>query len=266
MEWLDDQGVLRAETLACLHITAVTHRERAIVPIRLPGSRDAYWMRRAAERLFGPILKTVLPDVIDVHHVDETLIIARVGARADRHKVVYGLWGIVADCRRVVIVPSDVDPFDAQAVIDALLNGIDVIAVDDRFALLASEEKSSTPGFEADTALAERLTQLVGVNWTLYGGRMAIVGTEAEAFERIAFDVRSVFPDLGMVGVNADVNVCDFPFVLAEVIRWGWAYAAPGETPAVRAFHPLESEEWTPHLTADRWRALENDILAAKGS
>jgi 4-hydroxy-3-polyprenylbenzoate decarboxylase len=52
-----------------LHVTAITHRNKPIYPttiVGIPPMEDA-WMGKATERLFLPLMRLFLPEIVDVN-------------------------------------------------------------------------------------------------------------------------------------------------------------------------------------------------------
>src|SRR5439155_2751721 len=50
-----------------LEVTAITHRKHPIYPATIVGlpPQEDYYMGKATERLFLPLLRTIIPDIID---------------------------------------------------------------------------------------------------------------------------------------------------------------------------------------------------------
>lgn len=102
-----------------LHITAVTHREHPIYPTTIVGKppMEDYWMGKATERLFLPLMKLFQGEIVDVNMPAEgifhNLIFVSIKKRYPGHarKVINGLWGLglmmLTKC--IVIVDEDVD-------------------------------------------------------------------------------------------------------------------------------------------------------------
>ena len=102
-----------------LHITAVTHRKDPIYPTTIVGKppMEDYWMGKATERLFLPLMKIFQGEIVDVNMpaagVFHNLIFVSIKKRYPGHarKVINGLWGLglmmLTKC--IVIVDADVD-------------------------------------------------------------------------------------------------------------------------------------------------------------
>jgi 4-hydroxy-3-polyprenylbenzoate decarboxylase len=102
-----------------LHITAVTHRKDAIYPTTVVGipPMEDYWMGKATERLFLPLMKLFLGEIVDVNMpasgVFHNLIFVSIKKTYPGHarKVINGLWGLalMSLTKTIVIFDEDVD-------------------------------------------------------------------------------------------------------------------------------------------------------------
>ena len=84
------------------HLTAVTRRRDAIYPTIVVGRppMEDYWLGKATERIFLPIIRMMLPEIVDMNMPAEgvfhNLVIVSVKKRypGQARKVMYGLWGL----------------------------------------------------------------------------------------------------------------------------------------------------------------------------
>lgn len=118
-----------------LHITAITHRKKPIYPTTLVGipPMEDYWMGKATERLFLPLMKLFLGEIVDVNMPAEgvfhNLIFVSIKKRFPGHarKVINGLWGLglmmLAKC--IVIFDEHVDVQNTQEAYFYMLNNVD---------------------------------------------------------------------------------------------------------------------------------------------
>ncbi|MFN2187598.1 MAG: menaquinone biosynthesis decarboxylase, partial [Candidatus Promineifilaceae bacterium] len=91
-----------ADYFPTFHVTAITSRRDAIFPATVVGvpPMEDYWMGKATERLFLPLMKLFLGEIVDVNMPAEgvfhNLIIVSIRKRYPGHpfKVCYGLWGL----------------------------------------------------------------------------------------------------------------------------------------------------------------------------
>jgi 4-hydroxy-3-polyprenylbenzoate decarboxylase len=108
------------------HLTAVTRRARPIYPATLVGRppQEDYWLGKATERLFLPIIKMILPEVVDINMPAEgvfhNLVIVSIRKRYPGHarKVMTALWGmgLMALAKSIVVVSDRVDVHDLSEV------------------------------------------------------------------------------------------------------------------------------------------------------
>jgi len=102
-----------------LHLTAVTRRARPIYPTTIVGRppQEDQWLGKATERLFLPIIKLMLPEVIDLNMPAEgvfhNLVIVSIRKRypGQARKVMTALWGmgLMALAKTIVVVSEQVD-------------------------------------------------------------------------------------------------------------------------------------------------------------
>ncbi|RME75693.1 MAG: menaquinone biosynthesis decarboxylase, partial [Chloroflexi bacterium] len=118
-----------------LHVTAITHRKRPIYPttvVGLPPMED-YWMGKATERLFLPLMKLFLGEIVDVNMPPEgvfhNLIFVSIKKRYPGHarKVINGLWGLglMMLTRCIVIFDEHVDVQNTQEAYFHMLSNVD---------------------------------------------------------------------------------------------------------------------------------------------
>lgn len=108
-----------AEPFPVFHITAITHRRDPVYPATIvgpPPMEDAY-LGKATERLFLPLIKTQLPEIVDMNLPAEAafhnLAIVSIRKRYPGHarKVMHALWGLgqMMFTKIIIIVDADVD-------------------------------------------------------------------------------------------------------------------------------------------------------------
>jgi len=123
------------ESFPAFHITAVTHRQHPIYPatvVGIPPMEDV-WMGKATERLFLPLIRTVMPEVLDIHMPAEgvfhNLVIVSVQKRFPGHarKVMHGLWGLglLTLAKAIVVVDEWVDVQNLSQVAWQVLGNVD---------------------------------------------------------------------------------------------------------------------------------------------
>lgn len=124
-----------AASYPVFHVTAVTHRRQPIYPTIIVGRpiQEDYWMGKATERLFLPIIRMVLPEVVDVNMPAEgifhNLVIVSMKKEYPGHpqKVAHALWGLglMMLARAIVLVDHDVDVQNLSEVAWRVTNNID---------------------------------------------------------------------------------------------------------------------------------------------
>jgi 4-hydroxy-3-polyprenylbenzoate decarboxylase len=107
------------EPFPVFNVTAVTHRHNPIYPATVVGipPMEDYWMGKATERLFLPLLKLFLPEIVDYRMpapgVFHNLVIVSIKKRYPGHarKVIHGLWGLalLSLAKTIIIVDAWVD-------------------------------------------------------------------------------------------------------------------------------------------------------------
>ncbi|MEM1026463.1 MAG: UbiD family decarboxylase domain-containing protein [Planctomycetota bacterium] len=108
------------------NVTAVTHRKQPIYPTTIVGlpPQEDYYLGKATERVFLPLLKTLIPDILDYdlprfgcfHNCSFIQIKKEYPLQARR--VMHAVWGAgqMAWTKCIVVVDHDVDVHDPEAV------------------------------------------------------------------------------------------------------------------------------------------------------
>jgi 4-hydroxy-3-polyprenylbenzoate decarboxylase len=104
------------EPFPAFHVTAITHRSEPIYPttiVGIPPMEDVY-MGKATERLFLPLIRLFLPEIIDVNMPAEgvfhNLVLVSMKKRFPGHarKVISGLWGLgLLSLSKAIVVMDD---------------------------------------------------------------------------------------------------------------------------------------------------------------
>jgi len=108
------------------HLTAVTRRARPIYPTTIVGRppQEDYWLGKATERLFLPIMRLMLPEIVDVNMPAEgvfhNLVIVSIRKRypGQARKVMHALWGmgLMMLAKTIVVVSEHVNVHDLSEV------------------------------------------------------------------------------------------------------------------------------------------------------
>lgn len=185
-----------------LHITAVTHRQDAIYPATVVGKppMEDYWMGKATERLFLPLMKIFQGEIVDVNMpaagVFHNLIFVSIKKRypGQARKVINGLWGLglMMLTKVIVIVDADVDVQNLDEAyfhlwgnvdwgrdvivqdgpVDALDHGSHHFAFGGRIGIDATRklpEEGYTRGWPTPIEMSEEIKARVTRRWSVYG-------------------------------------------------------------------------------------------------
>lgn len=115
-----------ADQFPKIRITAITHRKNPIYPttiVGLPPMED-YYMGKATERVFLPLLQMLIPDVVDYHlprwgaFHNFAFIKIRKEYPYQARRVASSIWGAgqMSFTKFIVIVDEEIDVHDEQAV------------------------------------------------------------------------------------------------------------------------------------------------------
>ncbi len=200
----DHTGVYSpADRYPTFHLTCMTHRRDAIYAATVVGKppmEDA-WLGKATERVFLPILRAMLPEVVDMNLPVEggfhnlALVSIRKSYPGHAKKVMNALWGLghmMMLTRVLVVVDSDVDVQDTRAAAWFVLNNLaperDVVTmpgpVDDldhgsysiaygtKIGIDATRKDASegyTRAWPAEMIMDDQTRRLVSKRWSAYG-------------------------------------------------------------------------------------------------
>ncbi|MDO9567391.1 MAG: menaquinone biosynthesis decarboxylase [Candidatus Desulfaltia sp.] len=127
-----------ADNYPVFHVTAVTHRKDAVYNATLvgrPPMEDCY-MAKATERLFLPLLQTVIPEICDYwfpwEGVFHNIVVVSIDKEYSGHaqKVMSGLWGQgqMSFCKAIAVVDKNISPQNPEKIIKELLSRLDIIS------------------------------------------------------------------------------------------------------------------------------------------
>lgn len=123
------------ESFPIFRVTAITHRRNPIYPttiVGIPPMEDVY-MGKATERLFLPLVKVFLPEVLDYHlpaaGVFHNLVLVKIKKRYPGHarKVMYAIWGLglLMLSKAIVVLDEWVDVHNLYEVAWQTLGNVD---------------------------------------------------------------------------------------------------------------------------------------------
>ncbi len=118
-----------------VEVTAVTHRRGAVFPATIvgPPPQEDYYLGKATERIFRPLLQVLVPDLVDYHlpmfgcfHNCAFLKIHKAYALQGR-RIMHSVWGAgqMSWTKLVIVVDGDVDVHDEQAVLAMIFDRCD---------------------------------------------------------------------------------------------------------------------------------------------
>jgi 4-hydroxy-3-polyprenylbenzoate decarboxylase len=184
------------------HLTAVTRRARPIYPTTIVGRppQEDYWLGKATERLFLPIIRLILPEVVDINMPAEgafhNLVIVSIRKRypGQARKVMQALWGmgLMMLAKTIVVVSEhvnvhdlsevawratgNIDPRRDLVVVDGPMDDLDHAALRHRFGgKLGVDATEKGPlddvaqPWPREIRMSEELRQRVTRRWSEYG-------------------------------------------------------------------------------------------------
>lgn len=123
------------EPFPVFHVTAITHRKNPIYPTTIVGvpPMEDVWMGKATERIFLPLMRITLPEIVDVNMPPEgvfhNLVLVSIRKRFPGHarKVMHGLWGLglMMLAKTIVVVDEWVDVQDLSQTAWQALGNVD---------------------------------------------------------------------------------------------------------------------------------------------
>ncbi|HKV51274.1 MAG TPA: menaquinone biosynthesis decarboxylase [Gemmatimonadaceae bacterium] len=124
-----------ADLYPSVHVTAVTMRENPVYATTIVGRppMEDFYLGHATERIFLPLLKLTIPEIVDYHMPAEGIFHNLVFVSIDKqypghaHKVMNAMWGqgLMALAKVLVIVDKDVNVRDPQEAWWVALNNLD---------------------------------------------------------------------------------------------------------------------------------------------
>ena len=118
-----------------LHVTAITHRRNPLYPTTIVGKppQEDYWLGKATERVFLPLLQMLIPDIIDytlpmfVCFHNCAFVKIRKEYPLQARRVMSAIWGAgqMAFTKIIVVVDEHVDVHDEQQVWFQVCSNVD---------------------------------------------------------------------------------------------------------------------------------------------
>jgi 4-hydroxy-3-polyprenylbenzoate decarboxylase len=192
-----------ADQYPVMHVTAITRRRRPIYATTIVGHppQEDYWLGKATERLFLPLMQLVIPEIVDVNMPAEgvfhNVVVVSIKKRfpGQARKVMYGIWGLMllSLSKFVIVVDADVDVQDLGEVLfhvgsnvdprrdtvvvegplDALDHSADHFAYGTKMGIDATRKDPALDRFPRewpeDIKMAPEIVELVDRKWKQYG-------------------------------------------------------------------------------------------------
>ncbi|MBF0516871.1 MAG: menaquinone biosynthesis decarboxylase [Nitrospirae bacterium] len=191
-----------ADEFPVFHLTCITHRKNAIYPATIVGKppMEDCFIAKATERIFLPLLKKQLPEIVDMNlpleGVFHNIALVSIDKRYPGHarKVMYALWGMgqMSFTKMIVIVDKWVDVQNPSEVVWRIGNNVDpkrdtvivegpldvlehasaIPAYGGKIGIDATKKLPSegfTRNWPDDIAMSPEITALVDKRWSQYG-------------------------------------------------------------------------------------------------
>ena len=117
------------------HLTAITHRKNPVYLTTIVGKppQEDFYLGRATERIFLPLLRTQLPEIVDmdmpVEGIFHNCVIVSLDKRypMQSRRLMNALWGLgqMSFVKTIVTVDAEVNVHDYEEVAKLLLNKVD---------------------------------------------------------------------------------------------------------------------------------------------
>ncbi len=124
-----------ADMYPVFHVEKITRRRNPIYPTTIVGRppMEDFYMGKATERLFLPLLQTLFPEIVDINFPLEGVFHNCVIISAHKHypghvrKIMHGLWGMnqMMYTKMIIVVDADINPHDLSMVAWKVFNNID---------------------------------------------------------------------------------------------------------------------------------------------
>ena len=191
-----------AEPYPVFHVTTITRRHNPIYPTTFVGRppTEDYWMGKVTERVFLPLIRLILPEVVDVNMPAEgifhNLVLVSMKKEYPGHarKVMYGLWGLgLLSLTKVIVVVDDfvdvqnpsevawrvannINPATDLVLVDGPIDDLDVASPTPRFGSkvgIDATRKGPQEGYHRewppDIEMSPEIRERVSARWAELG-------------------------------------------------------------------------------------------------
>jgi 4-hydroxy-3-polyprenylbenzoate decarboxylase len=124
-----------ADWYPAYYITAITHRKNPIYPTTIVGKApmEDYFLGKATERIFLPLLRTLVPDIVDynlpISGVFHNCVFVKIRKEYPYHarRVMHAIWGAgqMSFSKFIIVVDDHVNVHDEQDVLFHLFSNCD---------------------------------------------------------------------------------------------------------------------------------------------
>jgi len=124
-----------ADDYPVFHCTALTHCQSPVYPTIIVGKppMEDTWLGRATERIFLPLVKVTMPEIVDfampLAGVFHNCVVVSIDKRYPLHarKICYAIWGTgqLMFSKFIIVVDQHVDVHDEQEVMFHVWNSVD---------------------------------------------------------------------------------------------------------------------------------------------
>jgi 4-hydroxy-3-polyprenylbenzoate decarboxylase len=191
-----------AEPYPVFHVTTITRRHNPIYPTTFVGRppTEDYWMGKVTERVFLPLIRLILPEVVDINMPAEgifhNLVLVSMKKEYPGHarKVMYGLWGLgLLSLTKVIVVVDDfvdvqnpsevawrvannINPATDLVLVDGPIDDLDVASPTPRFGSkvgIDATRKGPQEGYHRewppDIEMSPEIRERVSARWAELG-------------------------------------------------------------------------------------------------
>lgn len=123
------------EDYPVFHVTCITHRSDAVYPATVvgPPPMEDYYLAKLTERIFLPLIKMVVPEIVDMNMPGEgvfhncAIVSIKKSYPMHAQKVMHALWGMgqMMNTKIIIVMDGDVDVQDLSTVAWKAFNNVD---------------------------------------------------------------------------------------------------------------------------------------------
>ena len=124
-----------ADEYPVFHVTCITHRGNALYPATIvgPPPMEDFYLAKATERIFLPLIKMMVPEIVDMNFPGEgvfhncVIVSIHKTYPLQAQKVMHALWGMgqMMNTKIIIIMDDDVDVHDIKTVAWKTLGNVD---------------------------------------------------------------------------------------------------------------------------------------------